>query len=189
MVRKIDLLLLTLAAFTGVGLFHTSYRVQGLREEKAALDRQITLENDGIQVLRAEWSFLDDPSRLEQLASGHLTLKPITATQISGFDALPMRPAGQVIPVGAPAVAARKDAPVKAAAATVQGGRPNPSLVATLASVQAPPVPHLRHASKPGHPVGGPSLGVTHVSARSAPAYLPAKDDIGSLLTRLGRIQ
>ena len=198
MLRKTDLLLLSLVAVTGVALFHTSYRVQSLREELSNLDRQIASENDGIQVLKAEWSFLNDPARLEQLASSHLTLKPITATQIAGFEALPMRAAGVTIPVSAPqqGPAGPAPAPVKKLAPlspqdkAAQGVRQSPSPGATLASVQLPAAPQLHHAAPRPHPVATPALAVTRASVHSGgQAYMPAKDDIGSLLNRLGRIQ
>ena len=196
MLRKTDLLLLSFVAVAGVALFHTSYQVQGLREELSNLDRQIASENDGIQVLKAEWSFLNDPARLEQLASSHLTLKPITATQIAGFEALPMRAAGATIPVstqpGAPAAAptqARKAAPLSPQDKAAQGVRQSPSPGATLASVQVPAAPQQHRSIRP-HPVPVPTLAVTHASVRSGgTGSLSTKDDIGSLLNRLGRIQ
>jgi hypothetical protein len=42
--------------------------------------------------LRAEWSRLDTPGRIEGLAQRHLALKPITPVQFDNFDRLPDRP-------------------------------------------------------------------------------------------------
>ena len=198
MLRKTDFIWISLAAFAGVSLFHTSYRVQSLKDEKITLERQIVAEQDGIQVLKAEWSFLNDPSRLEQLASTYLSLKPITATQIAGFDALPPRPvtvpasltAPQVSPAPAPAGHSTDKAPAI-------GQRQAP--IATLAAAQAPvqlqaqpqghiqqrrPVRSMRSAS-----AAGPTFAVAHVSTRSVPSIGSGRDDIGSLLTRMGRVQ
>ena len=88
MIRKTELIWISLAAFAGASLFHTSYRVQALTDEISSLEHEITSEQDGIQVLKAEWSFLNDPVRLEQLTAAHLTLKPITVQQISTIDML-----------------------------------------------------------------------------------------------------
>ena len=196
MIRKSDLLWLSIAAFSGVTLFHTSYQVQGLREEKTSLERQIASENDGIQVLKAEWSFLNDPSRLEQLAATHLTLKPITGTQVASFDALPVRPAtapvlvSQPVPAAPSATAAPRKAvtaPTAAAAARVSV-RP---VAATLASVSAPSQPQVRSKlNRQQHPVvARPTLVAAHASAGpSAPRYRGG-DEIGALLSRLGRVQ
>ena len=93
MLRKSDLLWLTVAAIAGVELFHTSYRVQTLREEIATLDREINAEQSGIQVTKAEWGVYTDPVRLEALAGSYLsTLTPITAAQVATFNALPLKP-------------------------------------------------------------------------------------------------
>jgi hypothetical protein len=47
-------------------------------------------------VLEAEWSYLNDPTRLADLARRYTDLAPATPTQIAGFDRLvPRPPAGQ----------------------------------------------------------------------------------------------
>ncbi len=182
MLRKSDLLWLSLAAFAGVTLFHTSYRVQSLREEISTLDRQIISEQDGIRVTKAEWGILNDPVRLEQLAGTYLTLTPITASQVAGFDALPVRPPGQPGPSSNPSlVASAQNHPSSTPTAvhSVAGAS------ATLASVTTP---HHK-TTRPSHPGAGQSLSLTHVSARAAPVYKAGQDDIGKLLNQLGHIQ
>ena len=47
---------------------------------------------DTIAALRAEWSELDNPARIEALAKRHLPLKPIAPTQFDTLDQLPERP-------------------------------------------------------------------------------------------------
>ncbi len=201
MLRKTDFLWISLAAFAGVSLFHTSYRVQSLKDEKITLERQIVAEQDGIQVLKAEWSFLNDPARLEQLAATYLSLKPITATQIAGFDVLPPRPATVPASLSAPAGSQAPAAPPASRASDrvppAMGQRQAP--IATLAAAQAPaqlqrqpqaqtqprrPVHSVRSAS-----AAGPAFAVAHVSTRSVPSIGAGRDDIGSLLTRMGRVQ
>ncbi len=200
MLHKSDFLWLGLAAFAGVSLFSTSYRVQSLKDEKIALERQIVTEHDGIQVLKAEWSFLNDPARLEQLASNYLALKPIVATQIAGFDVLPPRPV--TVPASLNDTLAPRD-PAPAQPSRIEGkGQPmgqRQAPIATLAAAQAPvqllpqhqgqsqqrrPIRTVRSASAPG-----PAFAVAHVSTRAIPARASARDDIGALLTRMGRVQ
>lgn len=199
MLRKTDFLWISLAAFAGVSLFHTSYRVQSLKDEKITLERQIVAEQDGIQVLKAEWSFLNDPARLEQLAATYLSLKPITATQIAGFDALPPRPVTVPASLSAPSASQAPAAPAGRSPekSPAMGQRQAP--IATLAAAQAPvqvqvqpqaqiqqrrQVRPVRSAS-----AAGPSFAVAHVSTRSVPSIGGGRDDIGSLLTRMGRVQ
>jgi cell division protein FtsL len=75
-------------------------------ERVAKLRTEIRRERDAIASLRAEWSQLDNPIRIQGLAQRHLTLKPVEATQFDAFDRLPDRPADAVAsdlndPIGA----------------------------------------------------------------------------------------
>lgn len=72
-------------------LFHTSYRVQDLETRLAALDRDILEEQEAIQVLKAEWSYLNEPARLEQLATRYLILQPTGADQIGSLETIPAK--------------------------------------------------------------------------------------------------
>lgn len=92
-----------LIATAGGILFQTSYEVQELEEKLAATNRKIVQEQESIQVLKAEWSFLNDPTRLEQLARAHLALTPVEARQFASLDIIPMRPAPPPAPEAAPA--------------------------------------------------------------------------------------
>lgn len=61
-------------------------------ERVAKLRGEIRRERDAVAALRAEWSQLDNPSRIQGLAQRHLALKPLEATQIEPLDRLPERP-------------------------------------------------------------------------------------------------
>ncbi len=82
MIRQATLLAILLAAALSVVLFGVKYQVQDLEEELSAIDRDILNEERAIHVLRAEWSHLNDPERLRQLAERHLNLKPVLARQL-----------------------------------------------------------------------------------------------------------
>ena len=90
---KSALFWLGLAAAAGGVLFQTSYEVQELEDKLGSLNRQIMDEQEAIQILKAEWSYLNDPTRLENLASQHLQLQPTEARQFVALDVVPMRPA------------------------------------------------------------------------------------------------
>jgi hypothetical protein len=62
-------------------------------ERVAKLHGEIRRERDTVAGLRAEWSKLDNPSRIEGLAKRHLTLRQVDATQLESLDRLPPRPA------------------------------------------------------------------------------------------------
>ncbi|KAA0598365.1 hypothetical protein J2848_001292 [Azospirillum lipoferum] len=87
-----------LIAAAGGVLFQTSYDVQDLEEKLAGLNRKIVQEQESIQVLKAEWSYLNDPTKLEQMAQAYLTLKPTEPRQYLAMDVIPMRPADAVPP-------------------------------------------------------------------------------------------
>lgn len=62
-------------------------------EHVAKLAADLRRERDAIASLRAEWSLLDNPSRIQGLAERHLKLRQIDASQFDDFDHLPERPA------------------------------------------------------------------------------------------------
>jgi hypothetical protein len=61
-------------------------------ERVAKLRGELRRERDAIALLRAEWTKLDTPARLEALARRHLALKPIEPAQFDDFERLPERP-------------------------------------------------------------------------------------------------
>ncbi|MGC1466366.1 MAG: hypothetical protein WA792_11605 [Pseudolabrys sp.] len=61
-------------------------------ERVAKLRGEVRRERDIIATLRAEWSKLDTPGRIQSLAERHLQLKPVDPTQFDTLDRLPERP-------------------------------------------------------------------------------------------------
>ncbi|MBP2299483.1 cell division protein FtsL [Azospirillum picis] len=92
-----------LIAAAGGVLFQTSYDVQDLEEKLAGLNRKIIQEQETIQILKAEWSYLNDPSKLEQMAHAYLDLQPTEARQFNlALEMIPMRPSDAVPPPALP---------------------------------------------------------------------------------------
>jgi cell division protein FtsL len=81
-----------LAALVGFGLFHVKYQVQALEDRLAKLNRDIVHEQAQIHVLRAEWTYLNRPEHIEELANKYLGLAAPKASQIGSISDLPMRP-------------------------------------------------------------------------------------------------
>src|SRR5271168_1066724 len=67
-------------------------------ERVLRLRAEIREQRDAIAALRAEWTRLDAPLRLQGLVERHLPLKPINATQYDSLKNLPERPARLVQP-------------------------------------------------------------------------------------------
>jgi cell division protein FtsL len=67
-------------------------------ERVAKLRMELRREHDVIAALRAEWSRLDNPARIQELAKRHLVLTPVDARQFDRLDRLPQRPPDLVPP-------------------------------------------------------------------------------------------
>ncbi len=96
MIRTTTLMSLLLGAVLTAVLFSLEYQVRSLEDELTALDRSIVVESQAIHVLKAEWSYLNDPWRLRRLAERFLELSPVRPEQLGSLSKLPQRP-----PVGA----------------------------------------------------------------------------------------
>jgi cell division protein FtsL len=94
MIGKPTVIWLALAALSSAVVFHTSYRVQAMGDRLADLNRKITHEQETIQVLKAEWSVLNEPARIEKLAREHLSLQPAEAAQLATVAQIPDKQPG-----------------------------------------------------------------------------------------------
>ncbi len=117
MIRLGTLAWLVVLALLGIGLFQVKYEVQAREDELHKLRRQVEANLAVIRVLEAEWSYLNDPPRLADLARRHTELAPTTPSQIRDFAELPARlpdvapPLGQTPPLVGEAVATTPPAP------------------------------------------------------------------------------
>ena len=91
MIGRGTLFWLALAIVAGAGLFHVSYRVQSLEEELSQVNRDILREQETIHLLGAEWSYLNEPTRLAELTKRHLALAPLSSDQMVRIEDLPLR--------------------------------------------------------------------------------------------------
>ncbi len=73
--------LVAIAVAAGV-LMSISYRVEAQQRQLTKLQNSIEVREDSIRVLRAEWSYLNQPQRLELLAQKYLKLQPLTVAQV-----------------------------------------------------------------------------------------------------------
>lgn len=102
--RLVNLIVVIALVLAAAHVYKIKFDSTVQAERVAKLRTEIRRERDTVAALRAEWSKLDNPSRLEGLAKRHLTLKPIDPTQVENFDQLPQRPpplAEPTDPIGA----------------------------------------------------------------------------------------
>ncbi len=71
-------------------LFQIKQEVMDLEHEIKVVHREILRDQEALHVLEAEWSYLNSPARIAALAERHLTLAPIPAERVIGFDDLPI---------------------------------------------------------------------------------------------------
>jgi cell division protein FtsL len=92
--------LIVVAAFVcaAVYVYKIKFDATVQAERVAKLRTEIRRERDAIASLRAEWSKIDNPTRIQSLIQRHLALRPMEATQFDSFDRLPERPADLVPP-------------------------------------------------------------------------------------------
>jgi hypothetical protein len=103
--RLINLIVVVALVLAAAYVYKIKFDSTVQAERVAKLRIEIGRERDKVAALRAEWSKLDNPSRIEGLVKRHLTLKPIDATQLDKLEQLPLRPppppADPADPIGA----------------------------------------------------------------------------------------
>jgi hypothetical protein len=176
-----------LAGAVGVGLFFIKHEVKEQEARLAELNDEIENNQEAIHVLKAEWSYLNDPARLRALSEKYLSMKVMGPKQIATLDTLPAGdgPVYAARP-GAPAAAMAKAEPAKAAPAPVvakaeapkpvqvpviakaEASKAGPALAA-MAPVKAEPKPAAAHPAKP-QPAPAPT------TLAATPKFMPGQD-------------
>src|SRR5689334_3660649 len=106
MLRLLHIVVLAALVLAAADVYKIKYESTLQAEKVAKLKTELRREENAIANLRAEWSKLDRPDRIQELAQRHLTLKPIDARQYDALDRLPEKPKdivpdGTADPIGA----------------------------------------------------------------------------------------
>ncbi len=80
--RVVNLILVGCVVALSFVIYQQKYESKDMEARAGELRRAIGGERDAVAVLRAEWSHLNRPKRIERLARKHLGLKPLKASQI-----------------------------------------------------------------------------------------------------------
>jgi cell division protein FtsL len=130
MLRFVNIcLVLGLVALAYV-IYQVKYQARGLDAEIASIGTKIDEERDAIAVLRAEWSLLNRPERIERLAQKYLKLAPAKPLQLVTVDTVSDRDFDRTrVEIAAPAPQAKpaKAAVKPAAIAGVPKGEAQPA--------------------------------------------------------------
>jgi cell division protein FtsL len=118
MLRFVNIcLVLGLVALAYV-IYQVKYQARGLDAEIASIGKKIDEERDAIAVLRAEWSLLNRPERIERLARKYLKLAPAKPLQLVTVDTVTERDFDRTrVEIAAPPQAKPAKAVAKAATA------------------------------------------------------------------------
>ena len=99
MMRILNVLVIGALVAAAAYVYKVKFESTREAERLAKLRTEIRQEQDAIASLRAEWSKLDTPARIQELAKRHLsTMKSIDPRQIDTLRNLPERPPDLVPP-------------------------------------------------------------------------------------------
>ncbi len=94
MFRTSDIIMLTVIVASAAFTYKVKHEAEDRLSEIRKIEAQIRFEEDTIDVLKADWSLLTQPARLDKLAKvyeGELGLKTTEAKQIVRLSELPER--------------------------------------------------------------------------------------------------
>ncbi|WP_313525888.1 hypothetical protein [Shinella sp.] len=113
MFRTLDVVLIAVMTAAATVTYSLKHQAENKQEEVRKLDAEIKLEEDTIDLLKADWALLTQPNRLNRLVKtfeGDLKLVPTESTQLAQPNELPMPMAE--LPALEPAKDAKADAKV-----------------------------------------------------------------------------
>jgi hypothetical protein len=102
---------IALLALISFGLYNGVHTVKLQQKELETLKASIAREGEAIRVLKAEWTYLNQPDRLQQLARRHLALAPTGPKQIVVLASLPLKPQAAAATPDVPRVVQAADLP------------------------------------------------------------------------------
>lgn len=94
MVRSIDIVMIVAVIASAAWTFKVKSDSEAALQRVSVLERQIELEREAIDLLKADWSLLTGPDRLQTLVERYreeLKLEPATAAHIGKANEIPLR--------------------------------------------------------------------------------------------------
>lgn len=95
MFRTTDVVLIAAMVAAAGFTYKTKHDAEQRLNHIGKLERQIRYEEDSIDLLKADWSLLTHPVRLQKLAESYqdqLKLESVQPRQIAGLEAIPLKP-------------------------------------------------------------------------------------------------
>lgn len=94
MIRWLSVLSVVTTMAAALFVFQIKYRAEGVAKRVSNLEHKIDQERETISLLKAEWSYLIQPTRIQEVVERHadnLRLEPIGPGQIGTLGQLPRR--------------------------------------------------------------------------------------------------
>jgi hypothetical protein len=94
MFRTLDVVMIAVMTAAATVTYSIKHQAENKLEEVRKLDSEIKLEEDTIDLLKADWALLTQPNRLNRLVKAFeadLKLVPTESTQLAQPNELPMR--------------------------------------------------------------------------------------------------
>lgn len=92
MIKHATLFWMFLSILAGIGLFVLKYEVKSMEKNLANIHSKTLNNLEDVHTLKAEWSHLNQPARLEDLGRRLLKLRPARASQNVDIEDIPFRP-------------------------------------------------------------------------------------------------
>lgn len=92
--RAFNFILIGLAIIGAVVTYNMKHKAEVAAEHVARLQANIAKEKDAITLLKAEWSVLTQPGRLQEVVQAyadHFQLVPFSPQQIARIEDIPLR--------------------------------------------------------------------------------------------------
>ena len=83
--------LIALFAAMATGMFVIKNKVISLENDLERINTKIREDQNALHVLKAEWTYLNDPARIRNLSKHHAHMKPLRGEQIISFSAIPFK--------------------------------------------------------------------------------------------------
>jgi hypothetical protein len=96
--RLLNLVVISSLVLAAADVYRIKYDSTVQAAHLAKLRGEVRRVRDQIAALRAQWSELDNPGRIDPLAKRFLNLRPVLPTQYDALDHLPARPIQPVRP-------------------------------------------------------------------------------------------
>lgn len=89
--KRSTFLFLLIATFLGVATYLVKQNVISIEQDLLIAQKEIFQLEESIHILKAEWSHLNEPNRLQKLVENNLSYSPMEGNQLVSMDKVPSK--------------------------------------------------------------------------------------------------